>query len=279
MALIRPISGISESVCPITMCRVHDGETVGSAKGSGFFWRREGGVFTKRKGWFLITNWHNVTGFNADTGKAMSAFIPNKLRITARCAVSRSGGVTAMQAFESEFELYNNENPIWIEHPQGRAIDCVAVPFDISAFNNFAQRAINDYPFQIDLLPEVGMECFVVGYPLGLKGRVSTPIWKRGSIATEPELDHDRLPMMLIDTATRKGMSGSPVIIRHHGVHLPTGEITDDSVFGTVENFLGVYSGRVGDDELGGQLGRVWKMRVIEEIFDSGKKGVHPNEL
>lgn len=261
------------------MQRVHDGEIVRSATGSGFFWRRDGGILSRRKGWFLITNWHNVTGLNADTGKGMSDFIPNRLCVTARCAVRREGAITVVQAFNAEFDLYDGEMPRWIEHPLGRAVDCVAVPIDVSVFENFSQKALNDYDFQADLLPLVGMECFVVGYPLGLKGRVSTPIWKRGSIATEPELDHDKLPLVLIDTATRQGMSGSPVIIRHHGVHSPTGDIADDTVFGTVENILGIYSGRIGDDDLGGQLGRVWKMRVIDEIFQSGNRGVHPNEL
>ncbi|SCW40613.1 hypothetical protein SAMN02927900_01448 [Rhizobium mongolense subsp. loessense] len=31
--------------------------------------------------------------------------------------------------------------------------------------------------------PSIGMDCFVVGYPLGLTGRVATPIWKKASIA------------------------------------------------------------------------------------------------
>lgn len=73
---------------------------------------------------------------------------------------------------------------------------------------------------------------------------------EEGVDSTEPELDHDKLPLLLVDTATRQGMSGSPGVLRHSGVHMPSGEFTDDTVFGTVENLLGIYSGRIGDDEL-----------------------------
>ena len=41
-------------------------------------------------------------------------------------------------------------------------------------------------------------DVFVIGYPLGLSGsssvRGAMPIYKRGSIASEPELNYDGLP-------------------------------------------------------------------------------------
>jgi hypothetical protein len=49
-----------------------------------------------------------------------------------------------------------------------------------------------------------------------------------------------------------------------HGVK--GGAITDDTIFGRIRKFVGVYSGRIGDDELKAQLGVVWKARVISEI-------------
>lgn len=266
------ISEISNSVCPLTMSRVHEGTVVGTARGSGFFWRTS-------NQWYVLTNWHNVTGMNADTGKLMGSFIPNKLMYTARCFVRTDGNLRIVQAYNHEIDLYENDSPIWIEHPLRRQIDCVAIPILPSVDPPFAQRALNEGDFQDDLLPTVGMDCFIVGYPLALAGRVATPIWKRGSIATEPELDHDKLPLLLVDAATRKGMSGSPVVFQHHGVHMPQGELTDDTVFGTVQNLLGIYSGRIDDDPMGAQLGRVWKARVINELFESGVRGIHPNEI
>jgi len=74
-------------------------------------------------------------------------------------------------------------------------------------------------------------------------------------------------------------MSGSPVIIRHHGIFDPeskNGSLTLSGIIGTVENFCGIYVGRVGDDELGVQLGIVWKEQAIVEVIESKSPGKNP---
>jgi hypothetical protein len=106
----------------------------------------------------------------------------------------------------------------------------------------------------------VGKEVFVLGYPFGqLALRLSLhPIWKRASIATELDYLVEHLPMFLVDTASRSGMSGSPVIY----------------VAGQFQQFVGVYSGRYGADDLNDvQLGRVWRAPLVQEIIDNGVCG------
>jgi hypothetical protein len=49
-----------------------------------------------------------------------------------------------------------------------------------------------------------------------------------------------------------------------------------DDVIGTVEKFIGIYSGRVGDDALGYQLGLVWKLDALQDILSGDTKGLHP---
>jgi len=44
-------------------------------------------------------------------------------------------------------------------------------------------------------------------------------------------------------------------------------------IIGRIRNFIGIYSGRIGDDELKAQLGIVWKARVISEIIGAKKFG------
>jgi hypothetical protein len=44
--------------------------------------------------------------------------------------------------------------------------------------------------------------------------------------------------------------------------------------FGKGRKFLGIYSGRVGDDTFLAQLGIVWKSRVIDEIIEGRKIGL-----
>jgi hypothetical protein len=46
--------------------------------------------------------------------------------------------------------------------------------------------------------------------------------------------------------------------------------------FGSVESFVGIYSGRTDDDQLGVQIGVVWKANVIEEILKAKVTGSNP---
>ena len=52
--------------------------------------------------------------------------------------------------------------------------------------------------------------------------------------------------------------------------------MTGDEVIGTVERFVAIYSGRIGDDELGGQLGLAWQAHVLEDILTLSTAGAHP---
>jgi len=112
----------------------------------------------------------------------------------------------------------------------------------------------------IDFEPIIGKEVFVLGYPFGqLAIRLSPlPIWKRASIATELAYLVEELPMFLVDTATRMGMSGSPVVF----------------ILGEFQQFLGVYSGRIGAEDLGDvQLGRFWRSNLVPQIINEGVPG------
>ena len=78
----------------------------------------------------------------------------------------------------------------------------------------------------------------VLGFPMNLSHEEILPIWKRASVATEPDIPHDNLPVFLIDTATREGMSGAPVIHRSFGNYTTT---TGGNVMqgGEVSRFVG----------------------------------------
>ena len=86
-----------------------------------------------------------------------------------------------------------------------------------------------------------GDDCFVLGYPKNIDAGLDLPLWKRASIASEPSIDHGGLPRLLIDTATRKGMSGAPIVAISNGYNVPIGgKGIEDSVFGRVESFVGI---------------------------------------
>jgi hypothetical protein len=240
---------------------------------TGFFWVRDGALF-------LITNWHNVTGWDPTQDKALSgmAFTPNVVSVDLAYRAEREGREALV--WQSVWvELFDQQGkPLWLEHPTyGRRVDVVAVEVGTIGNASLWTEPINTYADFIDFEPGVGDDAFVLGYPLGLTGGSRFPIWKRASIASEPGFDLDELPKLLIDTATRKGMSGSPVIAVRRGVTQPRGTSDfDDSVFGTSETFLGVYSGRVDDDPLGAQIGIVWKAEMVAQIIDAGVAGTDP---
>jgi hypothetical protein len=115
------------------------------------------------------------------------------------------------------------------------------------------------------------MDVFVLGYPFG-PGKTGLPIWKRGSIASEPDLVPLVESYLFVDTASRPGMSGSPVIVRTYATHVSEGnEITFTA--GAANKFIGVYSGRLHtQNPLEAQIGMVWSPTYIDEIIDGGFK-------
>jgi hypothetical protein len=174
-----------------------------------------------------------------------------------------------------EIPLYSDEDfkvPKWYFHPKaGYHIDVIAIPLD-GLPTTIKTFPINKQKEAPDLQLEVSDDVFVLGFPFGIDGGKLLPIWKRGSVASEPGIDYGGLPCFLVDTASRPGMSGSPVILKRRGKEM----IEDNGIpfpyEGTFRNFIGVYSGRIGaedDPEYHKiQLGVVWKKHVINEILE-----------
>jgi hypothetical protein len=97
-------------------------------------------------------------------------------------------------------------------------------------------------------------------------------IWVSGAIASEPEIDFGDQPCFLIDSRTRKGQSGSPVLLYRVGSYL--GE--DGGLRlggGEIINLIGVYSGRLNAES---DLGRVWKVQAAREILTANQRGPIP---
>lgn len=206
---------------------------------------------------FLITNWHVVTGYHADTGELLdkkTAAIPDALRVACH-AKAALGTLIAVNA-----PLYAGGAPIWLEHPLGRAVDVVAVPLIVPSTVN---PICLDLYYGADVRPVPAMPAAIIGYPFGWTSAGIWPIWKTGHIATDPAIDYNGRPAFLIDATTREGMSGSPVMARTTGGYLDSkGDFVVSSR--PVTKFLGIYSGRLPGDA---EIGRVWRPSVLGEIF------------
>ena len=223
---------------------------------------------------YLITNWHNVTGRDPNLKKPISKThlgIPNFFYIYFR---KIDGGGSAKREAIYLYEDVEMTKPIWLVHPElGEQVDVVAI--EIKKTEGLMYHPINDFDFEDDIPAEVSDDCFIIGYPFKEHRYLGLPIWKKGSIATEPTVNENQLPKLLVDTATRSGLSGSPVVYQRTGIHKvgKDGKMKNDSIIGLIRGFLGVYSGRIGEGELKAQLGIVWKKKVIDEIIKGNKSG------
>lgn len=227
-----------------------------------FFLRNEGDIF-------LITNWHVVTGKNPNTGMCLRSdgAIPNNLVISLFDEKSEYA-----KWIEYRVELYDaNGDKIWHEHPSYKEkIDAVAIKINIPS-DNYLVFPVNELeePFNETTVANVSDDVFVLGFPFGIKAGGNLPIWKRASLASEPDVNMDDLPKIFIDTASRSGMSGSPVIYKQRRP-VTVLDQAEQKISRYFTKFIGVYSGRIGtDDELKAQLGIVWKASAISEIIAS----------
>lgn len=77
---------------------------------------------------------------------------------------------------------------------------------------------------------------------------------------------------MYVDTASRPGMSGSPVLYKERrAIGIGNGNPGEPGVkfSNNLMSLVGVYSGRIGSNiEKEAQLGIVWKYKGIDEIIN-----------
>lgn len=122
------------------------------------------------------------------------------------------------------------------------------------------------------MLFEVSDNVFIIGYPIKINVK-NLPIWKAGTIASEPSLNIGDLPAFYVDTGTKEGMSGSPVII--YSVNQPYKTIKGYVCMNnkTKFKFLGIYSGRdTCYNENEARLGLVWKKEKIDQMIKNNLK-------
>nr|WP_256444462.1 trypsin-like peptidase domain-containing protein [Aestuariibacter sp. A3R04] len=229
---------------------------------------------------YIITNWHNVTGRHPETGKILhkDLAVPNKLVLHIPIDQAKKNELPSGEYkagwVSKEMDLYENDVPVWYEHPEHKGrVDAVAIPVGMG---NCMLKAANSDELDLDnVVVRPSLDVFVLGYPRGLTGGAKFPIWKRGSIASEPEIDLDKMPKLYIDTATREGMSGAPVYAQDKGYVVPEGKSgPKDAIFGQCRRFIGIYSGRLGaDDDFKAQLGIVWKEKAIVQIIQGKTLG------
>lgn len=238
----------------------HFGETRLS-QATAFLWLR------RDLGLVLLTNWHVVSGRNHETDECLSKMggIPDRLLLYMPY-LDRAKPPLLIEMLVVD----DDGEPLWIEHERhGRAVDVVALPVSLPPPDVVATMPMNAIR-TVALKQRVGFPLFILGYPFGRQG-LGMPVWKQGSFASEPYFTgHEAQRFLIVDTASRPGMSGSPVIQRVHGeVELEEGHGRVVSGDGACR-FVGIYSGRFHTNDAGdAQLGRVWPAALVDEIANS----------
>jgi hypothetical protein len=279
---------LSHTAVRIEVVRNNQDQVVTAAKATGFLWQNGEELL-------LITNVHNVAGWDYLRDKAMSdsGALPTHVRIEVEFSKDEGDNRILITRRTLQAPILDTEGqPAWLVHPlHGPVVDVAALPLktiDVERLYpdlygaGFAvgTRAVNVLSSFSDFDIDAGDDAYVIGFPLGLDGGGNFPIWKRASVASEPGLQIGGLPKTLIDTATRPGMSGSPVIAVRRGLIRARGSVPGQfnakDMIGQAEAFLGVYSGRVDDDPLGAHIGIVWKAHVVDEIVQGNTFGKLP---
>jgi len=129
------------------------------SSGTGFIYKYD-------NDYYLVTNWHNVSGRNPETGKCLSVktlavpdMISTLFRTKEQPANCRRESIL-LYSDDSMFE------PIWYEHPEfGKAVDVVAIKIPIEICANYKLFAINECEFDLSYKEMVADDAFVIGYP------------------------------------------------------------------------------------------------------------------
>lgn len=245
------------------------GEPLSPASGS--FLRRCGRIF-------LVTNWHVMSGYNPQTGETLSGSTRDTWSLRVHGRVTEDGIHSTPITWDVLVRDTVSGEPLWTEHPTfGRKVDVAAIELTDSSYSDY--HCTNDDILWSDYILSPGETLYILGYPKGISGGRHLPIWKSGTIATEPYGDLDELPRFLIDATTTDGMSGSPVLFRSSSFMVPAPHRADGqhefSIGKTNQVFWGIYSGRVAklaqdlkSDPAAAQLGYVWRASAVMEILD-----------
>lgn len=219
------------------------------------------GFMVHRNGrYFLVTNWHVVTGSR---------------KLTLRLDWWTSGHPAALRLFlhtetgkpePFDMALYNNDgsrrwaefSPDGADRPDIVVILLPPVPKPFHVFplgQSLMATKLSLYP---------GEEIVIVGFPLG-DSASGLPLWKTGHLASDLSVSYlSTHRSFVVDITGKSGMSGAPVYAtRHATARLVSGGIVTVAPGHLHLDFLGVYTGRTNEKS---DLGIVIYWTVVERL-------------
>ena len=227
------------------------------SQGTGFYYV---GQFDKDHVLFLVTNYHVLTGASPSEGKTP---IGDHVSFQLHQSEEETGKTKTVQ-----FPLFTKTGrPVWITNPDFPEADMALIPIVQPLCQDCKVFGISEQWATPKMLIRPATTVTLVGYPYGYYDiKNALPIWKTGTVASEPAIDFDGKPLLLVDVSAFPGMSGSPVFAIASGIY----EKADGSAVtpGSVREFLGIYA----------SMQMVGKDKFLEQIAHSAKLGIRDYE-
>lgn len=258
----EPGFNIISMSCTLIQPLSRDGLNEPRGHASGCFWRHGNKVY-------LLTARHVMSGRHAFTDQFLPpyGFEPRSFFVYPAVRTD-DGGLRRVRLTVA----LNGDEGGWLQDPEFETLRTDIAMVDINYYMPGAVYCLNDEPAYLDpIYTTVGMDVAIVGYPTSNFHELMTPIWRRGSIASEPNFPIDKRPIFLVDAATGRGFSGSPVFRRHFGpLPVPDGkggyDINTSKI--VTNSFVGIYAGRQNHCELHLQVPYVFYANRIPRILE-----------
>ncbi len=244
------------------------------SQGTGFYFAR---TVESQSVLFLVTNYHVLTGH---APAEMKAPIGDNITFQFHKSATQTGDVHTVR-----LPLFTKQNtPIWITNESVPDADMAVLPVDAGFYKDCDVRGISADWAASKLKLRPTSDVTLIGYPYGYYDKTNAlPIWKTGTIASEPSVDFEDKPLVVIDISAFPGMSGAPAVAISYGMYETEGGGT---AVGGSRRFLGVYAsmqmlkeekyleqlaqganiGIVTEQSL--ELGHVWKAKLIIDTID-----------
>ena len=237
---------------------------------------------------FLVTNYHVLTGCSPKETKPPKG---DNIIFYLHKGADNLGDVKQIR-----FPLFTKDGkPIWLSSAEFPHADVAVIPLVSSLYSDAKVFGISEDWTGSDIKVRPTSTITLIGYPYGYYDKRNwLPIWKTGSIASEPDVDFEGEPLFLIDISAFPGMSGSPAFAIAYGAYET---VEGPTTVGHVQKFLGIYASMqmlkeakyleeiTSESKLGVvvgeslELGHIWKASLIIKVIKQIDTGKYKSEI
>lgn len=223
------------------------------SQGTGFYYEQKGSAQDVIL--FLVTNYHVLTGYSP---KETNPPKGDNIIFYFHKDIKNPGDVKQIS-----LPLFTkNGKAIWLRSKEFPHADIAIIPLAASLYDDVIVSVISEDWTKRDIKVRPTSTITLIGYPYGYYDKKNwLPVWKTGSIASEPDVDFEGKPLFLVDISAFPGMSGSPAFAIAYGAYET---IAGPTTAGHVQKFLGVYA----------SMQMLKEEKYLEEIISESKEGL-----